>query len=1242
MPAELDTMRLLPLFYIWIFAALVGIAGRPAQAQTTYSASYTYSFVNVPPSWEVPSASAGYIDRTSSGAYPPASSALYNPASPDHLSWKRVCGDGLNGDDDSSGPVNFPTGFAFTFNGVAYNHFRVSTNGSIQFSNVDQSYAPIYTPSPLPYTTSGGGATGCNSSGGPTNVLYAYWRDLTVAPYNAQSGPVRFELKGTAPNRRFIVTWFDVRQFGAATTNFSFQIVLYESPSGINGEFDYRYISGYTNGLGTTIGVQVNGTNWFSYNPSTNSSTANAPIDQTIGTSIRWQAITTPPTPLATYFLNETAYSGTAGEVIDSSGQGKHAVAVGGVTTINISTTCTASGRAVSFPANATASTVTAIQTPVTVSYTGSMNFWYNSYAAWNDGKAAMLFDATDTANTAPFYLMKTPSGQLQFIATPNAASLPITATSPTNSFVANTQKHISISWVFLPGTNQTYVQMFLDGVMVLNKRFTIAPVVTGSTTFFPNVSAFNGTRTFHVGDTRNTVVPSAGTLNSANGWIDDVKIYGSQVNSYIATSDKSCTALVDHLELSASTAAPQPCTTNTITVKACKNAACTLTYNSGLTATLTSTALPAVVWDSATGGATGAGVLTDGAGMAVKSYQVAASGTVTIGVNSPSPLPANNTVCKFGSNASANDCILTVGTDMGGCVADFNCVEAGADPSSGRLFTKLAGAVFNFDVVARKSDGTVSTGYASGGATPVTVALVDGSSSAAACLSGPSALNPAVTSQTLTFAASDNGRKSIGFTVPNAYQSVRCRVTDNNTTTLKGCSQDNFAIRPPGLTLYTTANAAPPPSATAAGNAPMIKAGANFTLYPGNVANHGNNFNGTLTRDTAKLTAQTTVQAATQVGGGTVGTLTPASLIANPATAPANNATYSEVGYLYLAAGAYYDATSPSYTAVDQPPGCAATGTCDCVAASFSDALTSGKYGCNIGTIAASLGRFVPDHFDTAIIGSTAPIACPAAPFTCPVNATLASGLLYANQPFIVQVTAKNAIGAGAPTTNYQGVFAKATALSAWNAVGGNGANPGGGTLSNPTIAANTFAAGVASSATPTYALGSILTVPTDVYFRAVDTDTVTSLRTGAIEAGLKVANGRINVPNLIGSERLGLCVPATVQYYTGSSWTTSLTDSATMFNTNLTTATPTAGNVWLVSGNDLITSGTTPVGCPAPAAGAVTNGVRRFRVASSGGVVGKSVVQVNAPTYLPSAGGTLLWGIYKSPVIDTREVYR
>jgi MSHA biogenesis protein MshQ len=299
-------------------------------------------------------------------------------------------------------------------------------------------------------------------------------------------------------------------------------------------------------------------------------------------------------------------------------------------------------------------------------------------------------------------------------------------------------------------------------------------------------------------------------------------------------------------------------------------------------------------------------------------------------------PALAGASTCNFGGSTSCDFSVVS-------CVADFNCVEAttsgasaaDSNSSTGRLYTKRAGTSFSIDVVARKSDGTVATTYASDASKSVTVELVDGSG-ATACTSR-TALSPPV-SVTQTFALSDAGRKSFSFTVANAYKDVRCRVTDTTTSPAiaKACSQDDFAIRPSAVTLFTSASAAPPPAANAASASPAVKAGVGFTLQAS--TSTGTNYVGTMALDTTQLTAQTTAQATSLQIGGTLGALTPTTLATNPVTQPTNNATYSEVGYLYLAAGAFADNASPAFTAVDNN----ANG--DCIAGSYSDTSAGGE----------------------------------------------------------------------------------------------------------------------------------------------------------------------------------------------------------------------------------------------------------------------------------------------------------
>ena len=717
-----------------------------------------------------------------------------------------------------------------------------------------------------------------------------------------------------------------------------------------------------------------------------------------------------------------------------------------------------------------------------------------------------------------------------------------------------------------------------------------------------------------------NAAVSSSNALKCTN-----VAGTTAYANCNMTVANTACIAPPHHYEIQGP-ANGTNCANHTFTIKAWADASQTTAYTAGVaTGTLTYTGNPASIPSS--------GAFTIAAGSStvnISPITFPAAGTTTFSTTA-APALVGATTCKFGSSTSCAFVVVS-------CPTDFNCVEAGADSIAGHLYTKLAGTAFSFDVVARKADGTVVTTYASDADKPVTVELVDGSG-ATVCASR-AALSPAVASQTLTFTKAgqptDLGRKSISFTVANAYQDVRCRVTDTTNTSIKGCSLDDFAVRPSAVTLVTTANA----SAPSGTSTPTIKAGANFTLRATTSA--GTNYAGTLAQDATKLNPQDPSQA-TKAYGGTTGTLLPASLTGNAA---AVNATYTEVGHLYLGIGAFADT---SYTAVDNN----ANG--DCIAGSFSDTLpalpAAQKYGCGIGNATeVSLGRFIPDHFDTAVLTATSPtrpIGCPTG-LTCPTNpAPGASGFVYANQPFTVQVTARNT--ANATPLNYRGNFAKATTLGAWNAKGGASANPGGGALANVSVASTAYANGVASTATPSYGTTlPTLLAPTDVYFRAAEDapggDGVSSLQSPAansVEPGLKIASGRIKVPNVYGSERLALPITITVQYFlSGNTWPTSLTDSVTAFNSALTTATPVAGNVLLASASGLGTPAGNAVAVVSPATLAVVNGVRTFSLAAPM-VTGRVNVSINTPIYLPSTSGLATFGVFRSPLIYRRENY-
>ena len=1073
----------------WFFWACLGLAVAPVQAQT-------YAYRNDVFAYDTPSGAATSVAWHATGASP-------------------ACTGYPLGDDDWS-DITFPGGFTFTFGGTSYSSVRVYSNGMLAFPTDVSGFHRNFTPQALPITTVGtpGPTSPCTLSAVPKNLMVAYWVDIIAGTAGGITGAaVKYEVLGVAPSRRLVISWDNVALYGNAATRYSFQVALYESTAGVNGNFRYQYTTGSTTGVGATVGVQLTTTDFTQYAYNQNF------IDTSVGTSILWYPANQLATKSAEYRFDESAWLGLAGEIKDTSGNSKHASRVGLATSV-------APGffpggklcRGGSFTSNTLNTTIDAVATPMVPGNQGSVDFWFNSNVNWNSA-AAMLLDATTVANR-PFFLLKSATGALTFVVT-DTVGTSVTATAPAQTYALNTWHHIGVAWNVRAGTNQTTLQIFLDGALQNG-------VPTRGTTngFMPGLSSI------YVGDNRTSgVTPAGGTPNGANGSIDEVYVYAVEISAPQALADKNlarttCTSL-DHFHIKHDGAVSSCTAPASITIEA-HDATHALFSLAGTSMSL-STSPARGTWSNVASGAINP-LTAIGAGTGTASYTFAGESTVTFGLSDNLTEALNINVASGAiteHTGTASACVISdyTNTNPGTTTCDdsrsyvcavpfgFNCVESGANALTGHLFTKLAGTAFAFDVVALKdanSDGiadAVETLYASDVDKNVTVELVDGSG-ATACASRV-AISPAV-SQTLSFTKAaqptELGRKSTAnMTVTKAYPDLRCRVTDaNQSPSIVSCSTDDFAVRPSAITLATSAIALPP-SSTAT---PIIKAGANFTLQATTSA--GTNYAGSLARDVSKLTAQTTSQDTSQMVGGVVGTLNPATLVANAA---AINATYSEVGHLYLAPGTYRD---DAYTAVDIAAG-------DCIVGSYADTLpalpAAQQYGCSIGNkTSVSFGRFIPDHFDTVVTQG-----CVAGTFT------------YSAQPFTVAVTARST--AGVATQNYAGsFFAKSTTLS--NA----------GVLTNltgNTLAASAFVAGVGTANGVTYTFSPTpATAPLALTLRALDTDAVTS--SGLTEGIANIRGGRLQLQNAYGSEFLALQIPLAIQYWNGS-WQQNTADTCT-----------------------------------------------------------------------------------------------
>ena len=135
-------------------------------------------------------------------------------------------------DNGSSGPHNLP--FAFNFYGVPQNSVYISANGFLSFGTDGITSKDNVS---LPSGTA------------PNGIIAPYWDDLN--PAGTTSGNGVFVLTtGTAPNRKFVVTWRNVPRVANQALQ-SFQAILEEGTDAI--VFQYQTTDG---GRSATIGLE--------------------------------------------------------------------------------------------------------------------------------------------------------------------------------------------------------------------------------------------------------------------------------------------------------------------------------------------------------------------------------------------------------------------------------------------------------------------------------------------------------------------------------------------------------------------------------------------------------------------------------------------------------------------------------------------------------------------------------------------------------------------------------------------------------------------------------------------------------------------------------------------------------------------------------------------------------------------------------------------------------------------------
>ncbi len=520
---------------------------------------------------------------------------------------------------------------------------------------------------------------------------------------------------------------------------------------------------------------------------------------------------------------------------------------------------------------------------------------------------------------------------------------------------------------------------------------------------------------------------------------------------------------------------------------------------------------------------------------------------------------------------AALNICADTVKPVYGEDVSDVACLEPGTNnpwSATGRqpLYTKLSSQTFTLDAVTLRDSGTLENDYVRSGYTrylQMELFPRDGSLSCSAYT------NPIATS-VLTMTNANQGRKtSNAISVPQARGDLICRIREcvdgscaNYTEQTPSCSSDRFTVRPPALTVTSTANAdatGTSPTAT-----PIVKAGAPFTMQ----ASTGVvGYTGIPVADstyTEWLNAPSGgITAANKGTGNLAGNFTTGAAAATGNNATGTNFTYDDVGYFRFQVGGVRDATWVTNSAD------AANN--DCIVGSTSNTLSGGKYGCDIAnqTVTPYFGRFVPDRL--AVVSSAMQLRTDICPTGC-------GTFQYMDEPMSAVFTLNALNSLGNVTKNYSGAFAKYDISSAnVSGLGLAGTTPAG--TSGPSFTPGNrvsvsgitgswsggAAPGIRVNYTPQSSVSGTTKTPDGPYDIAwgivpVDSDGITlassalNLDTDAVAGADRyrigtttTRFGKLVLTNAAGSNLRNLSVGITAKYWNGTAWVVNTDDSNT-----------------------------------------------------------------------------------------------
>lgn len=246
-----------------------------------------------------------------------------------------------------------------------------------------------------------------------------------------------------------------------------------------------------------------------------------------------------PPSALAVYQLDETSW----GTVTDSSGNGNNGSVVGSnVLPNNIAPAIVGNPGSCGYadiPFNNSRNIYDAIDTGIDVDNdvgnVGTIDFWYKSNEKWNgnNGDRQLLDASTTSFGQKYFYLTLRNNSRLSF-GLEDSNDGDYTLEGGNNNFNAGVWVHLAVTWDLPNDKLQIYVNGSLDDEQ----------------TFSTN-GVLGNMDTLYLGDNRSTYQTGAMTGNSANGSIDEARVYDFVLSPAQIQADRDathpCGSVLDH-----------------------------------------------------------------------------------------------------------------------------------------------------------------------------------------------------------------------------------------------------------------------------------------------------------------------------------------------------------------------------------------------------------------------------------------------------------------------------------------------------------------------------------------------------------------------------------------------------------------------------------------------------------------------------------------------------------------------